>query len=120
MPSDSNHEPEGSKNPATPITYRIAGIPVDWDIARLQEFLRDINPAAPPVVNSLAKEAVAGWSTATVSFDAATTGIKLPRSGESTSVSLPLAVGRARATLDRDFLGMTTLFAPAPKDHEVE
>ena len=119
IPSGIEHGADGS---STPITYRISGIPVDWDVARLGEFLRDQDTASLPVVESLAVEAAASaeWLTATVSFDAAPSKYRLPTVGKPSKLRLCGQASRTRATLDVDFLGMTTLFAPPQENHELE
>jgi hypothetical protein len=94
-------------------TYRIRGVPNDWDKDRLETFLAERGFISRPSVRSLAIEFHGRSQTATVLFD--TTGhlplkIPLPDSGgESHSLAL-----------DPGFLSITSLFTPCQQDHKVE
>ncbi|KAK5988990.1 hypothetical protein PT974_10488 [Cladobotryum mycophilum] len=103
------------------ITFRVCGVPVDWDRERLQSFLA--NQGITDIeIESLALEANTSSQTATLSFQ--TVPSKL-RNNSSWSILLSKApdtesIGKEYLTFDKAFLGMTTLFAPPLKDHQVE
>lgn len=105
-------------------TFRIRGVPLQWDAERLKSFLAEQDGSVDPVIMSLSPEIDGGSSTGTVMFaDAAS----LPRTLQTNSswrISLPRSTGPpARPEyliVDSDFHGITTLFAPPSDDHKVE
>lgn len=98
------------------LTFRVRGVPNDWDRDKLESFLIERDNPAGPVVKSLTKEFHRRSRTATVSFG---NNFLLPL-----RISLPAPYGQfgelQKLTLDHDFLGMTSLFAPPQQDHKVE
>ncbi|KAH7318509.1 hypothetical protein B0I35DRAFT_451334 [Stachybotrys elegans] len=99
-------------------TYRVRGIPLEWDADRLRAFLEAENnsPANTPLVGSLAHEIHRRSQTATISFPS---GSELPnrqvRLPASNSLSRPQFI-----TIDDDFLGITTLYMPPSQHHRVD
>lgn len=99
-------------------TFRIRGVPHEWDRVRLQSFLAEQDASAGPTVKSLAKEFDGRSQTATVLFRNApparrTLDIPPPVPSDQFSES-------PRLTFDDGFLGITTLCVPPPQDHKVE
>jgi hypothetical protein len=107
---------EPTSQPKREPTYRIRGVPNDWDKDKLESFLVERDGSAGPVIQSLAKEFHGRSQTATVLFQ---NTCRLPL-----KISLPEAFGQfgelRNLTLDHAFLGITTLFAPPQQDHKVE
>lgn len=97
-------------------TFRIRGVPNDWDKDRLESFLAEKDGSAGLAVQSLANEIHGRSQTATVSSQSTS---YLPQ-----RIPLPLFSDQLRKsrslTLDLDFLGITALFAPPQQDHKVE
>ncbi|PON27255.1 hypothetical protein TGAM01_v203636 [Trichoderma gamsii] len=104
--------PQPKKEP----TYRVRGVPNDWDRDKLESFLVERDGPAGPVVQSLAKEFHGCSQTATVLFR---NTCQLPL-----RISLPEPSGQfgelRNLALDHAFLGITTLFAPPQQDHKVD
>ncbi|RCI15173.1 hypothetical protein L249_6880 [Ophiocordyceps polyrhachis-furcata BCC 54312] len=90
------------------LTCRIRGVPVDWDTSQLQGFLEEHVSVAPPVVKSLALEIDGRSRTGT-----ATCPGKYPQRIRQAKLSIHLS-------LDQDFLGITTLYAPPLDDHRID
>jgi hypothetical protein len=103
-------------------TFRIRGVPLDWDANILQSFLADRDDLIDPSVRSLAQEIHGRSQTATVSSQhdrrppvKATTSWQIPLPPDATSSA------RLRSlTLDDGFVGVTTLYAPQPEHHKIE
>ncbi|KAL7910421.1 ankyrin repeat-containing domain protein [Trichoderma velutinum] len=97
-------------------TFRIRGVPNDWDRDKLGSFLIERDSPAVPEVKSLNKEFHGRSQTATVSFRNI---CQLPL-----RISLPSDSGQfggpRNLTLDRDFFGITSLFVPSPQTHKVD
>lgn len=125
-PTESQHPPKREQTPqlerppATKpkkeLTFRVRGVPNDWDGDKLESFLIERDSPARPVVKSLAKEFHGRSQTATVSFR---NTFQLPL-----RISLPTPYGQfgelQKLTLDHDFLGITSLFAPPHQNHNIE
>ncbi|RDA85187.1 hypothetical protein CP532_2388 [Ophiocordyceps camponoti-leonardi (nom. inval.)] len=90
------------------LTCRIRGVPVDWDTTRLQSFLEEQVSVSSPVVKSLALEIDGRSRTAT-----ATCPGRYPQRIRQAKLSIYLS-------LDQDFLGITTIYAPTPDDHQID
>lgn len=104
----SRQDPATSTKPAAkPLTYRIRGIPVDWDWPRLQSYLSEHASKFSPAVKSFATEIHGGSCTGTATF-----------LGEPPQ-HIQVAQNKY-LTLDKDFLGITTLYTPPVDDHELE
>ncbi|KEY73844.1 hypothetical protein S7711_10154 [Stachybotrys chartarum IBT 7711] len=92
-------------------TYRIRGIPLEWNTDRLMTLLvaEGSGPADTPLIGSLAHEIHGRSQTATVSFP---NGSKLP----NRQIRLPVSHQNFRPqviTVDDDFHGITTLYREA-------
>lgn len=123
LKSDPASVPEPRRGPKGGSTYRIRGVPLDWDMDQLQHHLELHEPDAQPVVKSLADEIDGYFRTATVNF------LNPPASEKTVRpwyIPLPqaeedeLAVSSLPLRLDSGFIGTTTLFAPPAEDHEIE
>ncbi|KJZ69702.1 hypothetical protein HIM_10908 [Hirsutella minnesotensis 3608] len=94
-------------------TFRVRGVPREWDSARLRSFLEDRDPHL--TVKSLAREIHCRSSSGTVACR-----------GTPAAISIPLDLTNSPEarlyvlTLDDDFVGMTTLFAPPDEDHMID
>ncbi|KAF6829473.1 kinesin light chain [Colletotrichum musicola] len=89
-------------------TFRIRGVPTAWDEARLQSFLSNHDGCVDPVAKSLAIEAHKRSKTGTATFTEFRSPSKTLRTDGLNAVTL---------SLDDDFLGLTTLYAPSADDH---
>ncbi|KAK4060816.1 uncharacterized protein Triagg1_10586 [Trichoderma aggressivum f. europaeum] len=104
-------------------TFRIRGIPLNWDMDQLQRHIELHESASQPVVKSLAAEIDGHFKTATINFlnppspvqAAKPWYIPLPETDES-----KLAVSNLPLRLDGGFLGITTLFSPPVEDHDID
>lgn len=94
-------------------TFRVRGVPREWDPARLRSFLEEHDLHL--TVKSLAPEIHGRWSSGTVACQDAPAVLSMP-------LNLTNSPGARRQvlTLDDDFVGMTTLFAPPDEDHRIE
>ncbi|KAI7761028.1 hypothetical protein LZL87_011433 [Fusarium oxysporum] len=103
-------------------TFRISGVPSEWNKDRLQSFLADQDGIDGPDINSLAININNCSSTGTATFQ------KIPRqlqNGGSWKIPIPSLPGNSSAhkqclELDSAFLGITPLYSPRLEDHEVE
>lgn len=89
-------------------TYRVRGVPLDWNAEKLQSFLIE-HTSYPVRVHSLFSEIRKPSSIGTVS------GIHETR--KNWNIPLPT---EQHLALDDDFFGITTLYAPPPEDHRLE
>ncbi|KAK4069551.1 uncharacterized protein Triagg1_6975 [Trichoderma aggressivum f. europaeum] len=126
MPTESQHPSRREQTPQLErslvtqskkeLTFRVRGVPNDWDRDKLESFLIERDSPAGPVVKSLTKEFHGRSQTATVSFR---NTFQLPL-----RISLPAPYGQfgqlQNLTLDHDFLSITSLFAPAHQNHNVD
>lgn len=112
---DSCPDPVASAKPArTPITYQIRGVPIGWTEPQLQAYLLEHVEKDSPNVTSLATEIHGSSGTATATFQGEPPEvIALPKPADQTGPTRYLAI-------DKDFLGVTTLYAPPPVDHLLE
>jgi len=110
-------------------TFRIQGIPLNWDAKQVRTFLANHEDlqledgVSDPIIESLAEEVHGRSRTGTVSFRSLPPKLqknhqwKLILSSSSTG-SRP---ARAQAlSLDDEFLGITTLYSPSLEDHKIE
>ncbi|KAF3057728.1 Ankyrin repeat domain-containing protein 50 [Trichoderma lentiforme] len=115
---DNQHPPtsEQTSKPKRELTFRIRGVPNDWDRVTLQSFLTEGDRIGDPVIKSLAKEFHGRSQTATVDFRS---DCQLP-----SKFSLPTDssqhVEPHSLVLDHDFLNITSLFTPSQKGHKVD
>lgn len=119
--SEGTKSADETKETNSATTWRVVGVPLDWSAERLQNFLAD-RQGTTPVVKSLAQEIDSSSKTATITFQDRppfstshkSEQIQLPRSpdGDITPVQ--------SITLDKGFLGITTLYTPQLGDHKIE
>lgn len=103
-------------------TFRISGIPLDWDRDQLRSFLASHENISDTTVKSLAQEANVNCQTATVTFKE--TPLQF-RTGASWHIRLletanAQLVEEQHVAVDRHFHGITTLYAPPASDHKIE
>ncbi|OPB40304.1 hypothetical protein A0O28_0003830 [Trichoderma guizhouense] len=110
----------GSKETST---YRVSGVPLDWDDDKLRTFLMRMELAEVMTIDSIAKEANIESKTATVTL----ANSNLQHSpGKSHQFYLSEEYHNDILNLDRslsvenDFIGLTTLYAPPPRDHKID
>lgn len=95
-------------------TYRIRGVPIEWQKDQLQSFLAGQDGCDDPIIKSLALEVHGRSKTGTATFQDGTKPPKRLRGNlQPSDVDQTLGI-------DDSFLGLTTLFAPSPEDHQVE
>ncbi|KAK7418106.1 hypothetical protein QQZ08_011393 [Neonectria magnoliae] len=132
LPGGLGPRPSGStqvdgldaKRPKYGKTLRVRGVPLDWDVERLQTCLEGDTPV-DPVVRSLARETDGSSSTGTVTFQHLPTQLQALPPGKARRILLPKPSDNSTAPdryliLDYDFLGITTLYSPAEDDHKVD
>ncbi|XXH04158.1 Peptide chain release factor 1, mitochondrial [Hypoxylon texense] len=107
--TSDQHRPKGGR------TFRVRGVPCDWNRDSLQSFLAEQDDAGEPAVKSLAKEIHGRSQTATVSFRGTPRRLQINLPPHPTRPAEPQIL-----TLDDAFLGVTTLFAPPEEDHNVD
>jgi len=94
-------------------THRARGVPIHWDEEQLRNLLAVQCDSADPDIRSLATEIDGRSRTATVDFQ------DMPASYQIALPDTP-SRGSQPIRLDKDFLGITTLFKPPPQDHKVD
>ncbi|KAM0209843.1 hypothetical protein ACHAQD_011020 [Fusarium lateritium] len=114
-----------STSPKDGRTFRVRGVPLDWDAGRLETFLADHECSAGPVVRSLATEIHGRSQSATVTFQNVSHHLQAVHASQTRSVLLPKSSGNQPShpqylVLDHDFFGMTTLYVPPLDDHKVD
>lgn len=104
-------------------TYRVSGVPLDWDLKKLETFLMCRELAESMTIDSIVQEANIESKTATVTL----TNSHLQHSpGKSHQFSLSEEYHNDVLNLDRslslenDFIGLTTLYEPPARDHKIE
>lgn len=110
-----------TKKTDSPTTWRVVGVPLDWSTERLQDFLAD-RQGTTSVVKSIAQEIDTSSKTATITFQDRP---PFSSSHQSERIQLPtLSDGDITPdqsiTLDKGFLGITTLYTPRLDDHKIE
>lgn len=104
------------------ISFRVRGVPTDWGRDQLQSFLKSQENGLEVLIKSLAIEAGEQYQSATITFpDLLLRFQKYPQ----WDIVVPetfnaMATGELYLSIDKDFYGLTTLFAPPPKDHKIE
>ncbi|RYP27921.1 hypothetical protein DL767_007448 [Monosporascus sp. MG133] len=103
-------------------TFRVRGVPLGWDADCLQSFLEEQDGLGGAMVSSLALEIHGRSSSGTVTFRDVPAALKALRPEKTWDLALRSGPGmRCEClSLDADFLGMTTLFAPPDEDHRVD
>ncbi|CEJ83117.1 hypothetical protein VHEMI03143 [[Torrubiella] hemipterigena] len=99
-------------------TFRVKGIPLDWDADQLQSASNEQDGAALPTVKSLALETHGRSLSATVNFESLPNSMKALNRERSWNIHLPN--NSAPLSLDDNFYGMTTIFAPPAEHHKVD
>ncbi|PTB68134.1 hypothetical protein BBK36DRAFT_1114998 [Trichoderma citrinoviride] len=105
------------------LTYRVMGVPIDWDRERLRLFLTAETNLESLSIKSLAREANTDFQTATATLGDAPSHL---RNIQSWQIRIPKAPNaqpfgeQQWLVVERDFLGITTLYAPPPDDHKVD
>lgn len=105
------------------ITFRIRGIPLNWDSERLQTFLLERESWAGLTVGSLARETNGRSGTGTGTFQTSPPSLQRLRTGGSYRIQLPPGDQPSRKqylVVDKDFYGITTLYSPPTEDHKIE
>lgn len=118
LPSDSQGLPMERR------TFRVRGVPHDWNRDRLASFLTE-NGYVSPVIQSLANEIHGRSQTATATFQSVPNQLqeRLADPAKGIGLYVPSSDQHSRPRslmLDTAFLGVTTLYAPPPQDHKVE
>ncbi|PTB43606.1 hypothetical protein M441DRAFT_56598 [Trichoderma asperellum CBS 433.97] len=106
-------------------TFRVSGVPVDWDSQELQTFLRDQESIKGVVeIESLASENDGRSQMATVTFENTPSQLQ---HGRRWPIPIPavsntnIKPGRKQhLTIDRDFHGITALYTPSPQDYKID
>jgi hypothetical protein len=101
------------------MTFRVKGVPRNWDRDRLQLTLAKEDTAAVPNVKSFATDIDGISCTATVTFQNTPHQLKSEHHWE---IRLPSSFETRQRVivLDDSFLGITTLHAPPSEAHEAE
>lgn len=118
---DAVHPAREAANDA--ITFRIRGIPLNWDSERLQSFLLKRESWAGLTVGSLARETNGRSGTGTVTFQTLPPPLQRLRTGRSYRIQLPPGDQPSRKqylVVDKDFYGITTLYSPPTEDHKID
>ncbi|KFA45618.1 hypothetical protein S40293_08631, partial [Stachybotrys chartarum IBT 40293] len=98
-------------------TFRVKGVPLDWDAERLESFLRGTDTTSRLTVHSLLEEPRRSrGQTATLTFHHIPPQFQNLHVGQHITKVLR---GHRPLTIDVDFHGMTTLYAPPPEDHKI-
>ncbi|ETR97188.1 hypothetical protein M419DRAFT_92340 [Trichoderma reesei RUT C-30] len=117
-------KPERSERPKIPhdLTFRISGIPIDWDREVLRKVLMAETNIADVSIKSLAHEANTDFQTATATLGNAPSNFRNVQSWQIRVPELPNTQPGAKQWLvvEKDFLGITTLYAPPPDDHKID
>lgn len=103
-------------------TFRVRGIPLDWDRYRLVSFLEVQDDVTSPTVCSLVREVHGASLTATINFQRIPQPLQGLSSGKNWIIPLHHELDRqpASLTVDVGFLGLTTLYTPPEEDHQLE
>lgn len=113
-PAVVRRPPKGGK------TFRVRGVPLEWDKTRVRSFLAHQDSSAGPCIRSLANEFNGVSGTATVSFQNIPSLLRETLTGNSWQLLVSRETSRPQQlTLDGGFLGLTTLYAPL-EDHKIE
>ncbi|KAK3353544.1 hypothetical protein B0T25DRAFT_214835 [Lasiosphaeria hispida] len=124
-PVHADRQPRTNHHSLNGRTFRMRGVPLEWDAARVLSFLTEHYGSAKPVIKSLAPEIGGRFRTGTVVFLDAVSPPDALQTGSPWRISLPRretdqATCDESLMLDDDFHGITTLFAPPPDDHKVD
>ncbi|PTB38804.1 hypothetical protein M441DRAFT_146152 [Trichoderma asperellum CBS 433.97] len=114
---DTNKESQ-SEN----ITFRVRGVPANWGREQLQHCLMNQVNGLHMSIRSLATEAGEQYQSATIAFQ------NLPPQLQNhlnwdiivPDTSNAEFAGERCLNIDKDFYGLTTLFAPPPREHKID
>ncbi|KAM0260506.1 hypothetical protein ACHAQJ_002739 [Trichoderma viride] len=101
-------------------TFRVSGIPDDWDRQQLQSFLKNQENITNVAIESLASDIHGGSQVATVSF------VNASRQHDRRwSILIPVVSDikpnhKQYLTVDKDFHGITVLYTPILQDHQID
>lgn len=117
--SETSHPSKPTKRRKT---FRISGVPPDWDEDRLQLFLISQDDIVEPLIKSLTIDIDGHCSTGTATFQSVPKRfqngcpwrIPLPRLPQTQSARDQYLI------IDHALLGITTLYNPPPEDHSVK
>ncbi|UKZ66701.1 uncharacterized protein TrAtP1_007872 [Trichoderma atroviride] len=98
-------------------TFRVTGVPIDWDRQELQSFLENQGSVTGASIESLASEDHGGPQVATATFEDI-----LHQYDRSWSILMPAVSNNRKQylTIDEEFHGMTALYTPPLQDHKIE
>ncbi|UKZ61865.1 uncharacterized protein TrAtP1_003127 [Trichoderma atroviride] len=104
------------------ISFRIRGVPTDWSREQLQSFLKSQENGLDVSIKSLATDAGEQYQSATITFPDLPSRLQRHPHWD---IVVPatfnaMAAGEQYLSIDKDFYGLTTLFAPTPGDHKIE
>ena len=112
------------KAPKRGSTFRVRGVPLDWEDEDLRSFLTNHEKIGTTSIKSLADEIDGRSKTATVTFQKVPTRLQGLRASQPWSFELPNSSHsqstRQYLSIDGGFLGITTLCTPPADAHEVE
>ncbi|TGJ81637.1 hypothetical protein E0Z10_g7128 [Xylaria hypoxylon] len=105
-------------------TFRVRGVPLNWDVRRLQSFLTEQDDAAGPTVQSLAEEFYGRSYTATISYCNIPGPLQTAEPGRPMQISLLTKSNELTRqqilVVDDGFHGITTLYSPPQDDHKID
>ncbi|EHK49999.1 hypothetical protein TRIATDRAFT_261370 [Trichoderma atroviride IMI 206040] len=98
-------------------TFRVTGVPIDWDRQELQSFLENQGSVTGASIESLASEDHGGPQVATATFEDI-----LHQYDRSWSILMPAVSNNRKQylTIDEEFHGMTALYTPPLQDHKID
>lgn len=105
------------------ITFRVRGVPRSWSEDDLRSFLED-KANSEPEIGSLANEVHGRTQTATLTFQKDSSQLQEILALKRLKIPLQLLPKKptrsSNLEFDRNFDGITTLYAPSLQDHRVE
>lgn len=104
------------------ISFRIRGVPTDWSREQLQNFLKSQENGSDVSIKSLATEAGEQYQSATITFPIVPSRLqKYPHWDIVVPETFNAGATREKhLNIDKDFYGLTTLFAPPPRDCKIK
>lgn len=104
-------------------TYRVSGVPLDWDHKKLRTFLKRRELAEVITIDSIAREANIESQTATITlinsyiqqWPGKSHQFSLSEEHYNDSLNLNRSV-----SVGNDFIGLTTLYEPPARDHKID
>ncbi|KAL7939468.1 Alpha/Beta hydrolase protein [Trichoderma chlorosporum] len=116
-PEDANRA-----SPRNTVTYRISGVPTDWDRQQLKSFLDNQESVADAVIESLAREHDGRSQVATATFGNLPSHLE---DGPSWYTPIPNVSDanlcrKQYLTVGKDFHGLTMLYTPSSQHHKID